>query len=62
MFDLLKEIYFKDMEELDKNEGKKKKLKKIILCLIFGWLFYGRNYRMKLVWYFWILDFKRIYY
>lgn len=49
MFDLLKEIYFKDMEELDKNEGKKKKLKKIILCLIFGWLFYGRNYRMKLV-------------
>lgn len=48
-FDLLKEILFKDMEELDKNEGKKRKIKKLILCLVFGWLLYGRNNRMKLV-------------
>lgn len=46
-FDLLKEICSKDMEELDKNEGKKRKIKKPTSCPIFGWPFHGRNYRTK---------------
>lgn len=46
-FDLLKEILSKDMEELDKNEGKKRKIKKPTSCPVFGWPFHGRNYRTK---------------
>lgn len=46
-FDLLKVIYSKDMEELDKNEGEKRKIKKPTSCPIFGWPFHGRNYRTK---------------
>lgn len=34
-FDLLKEILSKDMEELDKNEGKKRKIKKPTSCPVF---------------------------
>lgn len=46
-FDLLKEILFKDMEELDKNEGKKRKIKKPTSCPVFGWPLHGRNNRTK---------------
>lgn len=46
-YDLLKEISSKDMEELDKNEGKKRKIKKPTSCPVFGWPFHGRNYRTK---------------
>lgn len=46
-FDLLKEILSKDMEELDKNEGKKRKIKKLTSCPVFGWPLHGRNNRTK---------------
>lgn len=46
-FDLLKEVLSKDMEELDKNEGKKRKIKKPTSCPVFGWPLHGRNNRTK---------------
>lgn len=46
-FDLLKEILFKDMEELDKNKGKKRKIKKPTSCRVFGWPLHGKNNRTK---------------
>lgn len=43
----MKEISSKDMEELDKNEEKKRKIKKPTSCPVFGWPLHGRNNRTK---------------
>lgn len=59
-FDLLKEILSKDMEELDKNEGKKRKIKKPTSCPVF-WvaISWQKLQNETSCWHPWTRDFKR---